>query len=982
VTREGDARAAAWAVRLLDARVDEATWARYGALDDGLRAAVVTALKARVDALVRNEPPAALPVAEALVRAASGLGALLPLALRGRAAAAHFNGDHEAAARDFERAAALYDADGHEVQAAAARRSLVDVYHMGGRSAEALACADRARPVLEARGETRLLAQLRLNVGNVHARLDDYPTAGRHYAGARALFVGLHDPVGVAFADFNLAVVEMNANRVDAAERRWLDARAGMDAAGMGMLVADCDYNLAYLQSRRGRFGPAIEGLLRARRAYEGNHKPSGIPLCDLDLAEIHLRLDARRDALEHASRARDRFAELGMEYELARAEVLLGITRARLGERDGALASLSRAGERFARLGNRSFASFADIQRAGLQIEHGDARAAVRALLPAEATLRRRGMPWLADLARLVLVRATLALPEPARALELLRGRRPPREDGAEPDGLLEAIAQRLEAQAREALGDRDGALAVLEGAVAGIESAYAHVPAGDVRVAFFRDQHPAFVDLAFALIEARRPRDALLALEQGRSRSLRERHAAPDVDDARFVQAREQLDWLLSRQLDAQLGFAAGSHDLRGAADEGGAGGTAPTSRIAAQIKEVRAELARLATRRGPAGALPGLTLDALAGARRGDELLLVYLTGPKGASVLVHDGGGPDGLDVRAVRLPTDAPRLAALRDRLLFQVGRLQLGGAYRARNERSILASLDALFDELGACLIEPVRAMLPDAFDAGRPLTVVPYGALHDLPFHAFRSGGAPLVERHELAYGLSAWQLARARAARAACSPRNAVPSTDPDVVWVTGAGLDRLPAVARETAAVRAFYGASCRSLEPGALAALLREGGIRGRILHVAGHGRFEAAHPRFSAVCLGATFLLAHDIASTTLDIDLVTLSGCETGRKLRVGGDELLGLSRALLGAGARSVLASHWPVDDQDAADFMQRVYADLAAGTTARTAVRGAQRALARGARHPLSWAAFSLLGDPEVVAPAGAASPARRPA
>jgi tetratricopeptide (TPR) repeat protein len=970
VTAPADVRVAECAARLVAAAADDASWQRFAAESPGLRGAVVTALKARVDALVRNEPRAATPVAEALVRAAEGLPELLPLALRGRAAAAHFNGDQECAARDFERAATLYDEDGRAVLAAATRRSLVDVYQMAGRSAAALACAERARPVLEAHGERRLLAQLQINVGNVHTRLDDYPAAARHYAGARALFQELADPVGVAFADFNLAVVEMNGNRVDAAERRWLDARAGMAAAGMGMLVADCDYNLAYLQSRRGRFERAIEGLEQARGTYQENLKPSGIPLCDLDLAEIHLRLDARRDALEHANRAAAAFGALGMEYEQARAEVLAGVARARLGEREGALDDYARAEVRFERLGNRSFASYVDIQRASLEVEHGDARAAARDLARAEDTLRARGLPWLADLALLVRVRAGLALGEPAHALQLLDRLHAPRDVGAEPDGLFESIAQRLEAEARTLLGDHAGALAVLKRAVASIESAYAHVPAGDVRVAFFRDQHPAFVDLAFALIAARQPRAALLALEQGRSRSLRETHAVAHEHNTAFRAARERLDWLLARRLDAQLGFVGGSHELRGVAH-----GTPQGEALAGQIAATRTELARAASRHGPAGALPELSVAELDGARRADELLLLYLTGPNGTSVLVQHGDGPDGPQVEAVDLPMGEQRLADTRDRLLFQLGRLQLGGAYVARNERSIVAALDALFDDFGARLIEPVRARLPRAFHDGRPLMIVPYGLLHDVPFHAFRLEGVPLVERHEIAYGLSAWQLARARA-RPQAAP------CDAGVVWVTGNGLDLLPEVARETQAVQAIYGPACRMLPSAELCARLRAGEIRGRILHVAGHGRFEAAHPRFSAVCLGETFLLAHDIATMTLHLDLVSLSGCETGRKLRVGGDELLGLSRALLGAGARAVLASHWPVDDHDAACFMEQVYTDLAAGRTARSAVARAQRRLRRGARHPLSWAAFSLLGDPDVLAPVAARQPSSDPA
>ena len=955
-----DAAIADWVQRLAQPADD--AWPRFKREPPELRASVVRALKARVDDLVRNAPPAAQPVGEALVRAAQGLPELLPLALRGRAAAAHFNGDEAKARADFERAVELYEELGREVDAAATRRSLVDVYQMSGDSAAALACAERAQAVLEAHGQTRLLAQLHVNVGNVHTRLDDYPAAGERYRAARELFASLGDAVGQAFADFNLAVVEMNGDRVESAERRWLEARRGMEAAGMGLLVADCDYNLAYLQSRRGRFELAIEGLERARRAY-GEDKPSGPPLCDLDLAEIHLRLDARRDALGYATRATERFAELGLEYERARAEVLAGIARARLGARDVALADLARAGERFARLGNRSFASCIEIQRASLQIETGGAKAASARLLSAEATLRQRGMPWLAELAALVRARAELALGEAQAALEILRRLDAPREDGELRDGLLESLARRLEAEAHEALGDPKSALAALRRAVEGIEGSYAQVPSGDVRMAFFRDQHPAFVDLAFALLAAQRPREALVVLEQGRSRSLREVPLAAGGDAASFRAARERLDWLLSRRLDDQLGFAAGRHELRAAEPDGGR--RADWSRA---IEETRGELARLAARRGPAGALPRLTAAELVGARRCDELLVLYVTGPRGTCAWLHHDDDADGPLVESVVLPLTEERLAHLRDHLLFQLGRLQLGGAYLARHEAGILSALDSIFAELGDRLLAPIRDLHPQRMPAGRPLLVVPYGPLHDLPFHAFRLDGAPLVERHDTSYGLSAWQLARARA-------RARVPaeeSLDSGVIWAAGTGQESLPHVERELGRIEALYGSSFRRLPPDALCARLRAGDIRGRMLHIAGHGRFESSHPRFSAICLGQTSLLAHDLSDMDLHLDLVTLSGCETGRKLRIGGDELLGLPRALIGAGARAVLASHWPVDDADAASFMADVYGELAAGRSARGAVAQAQRALRQRSAQPLSWAAFSLLGDPDVTAPA----------
>ncbi len=956
-----DALAAAWADRLVGLSETDATWTAFDALPEGDRAGIVRELRARVDALVRRQPPAAEPVAEALVRAARRLPALLPLALRGRAVAAHFNGAQVRARADLEHAVTLYEADGRVVDAAATRRSLVDVCQMGGDSAAALACAERARPVLEAHGERRLLAQLHVNVGNVHARLDDYTAAGAQYAAAHALFGELGDRVGAAFAEFNLAVVAMNANRLDEAERLWLGARAGMDEAGMSLLVADCDYSLAYLQSRRGRYVPAIEGLHAARRVYESNHKPSGVPLCDLDLAEIHLRLDARRDALEHAERAARSFAALDMEYERARAEVLAGVAQARLGRRAAALEGLGLAAERFARLGNRAYASFVEIQRAGLQIEQGELEPAQRRLDAAEATLRRQGLPWLADFAALLRARAALVAGEADCALAILQVLEGPGAEGETRDELLSGLALRMQADCLRAQGDVPGAIAMLRRAVEHIEACYAHVPAGDVRVAFFRDQHPAFVDLVYALLADRRPAEALVVLEEGRSRSLRESPGRRGPHSAEFRAAREQLDWLLARRLDAQLGFAAGSHDLRGEV-----GDRTALRDWTARIDRTRRELARLDRRHDDAGRLPGLRAADLGGARRGDELLLVYLTGARGTFALVRHDDGPG---VEAVELPVDLARLAELRDRFLFQLGRSQLG---RTRDESRAQSALDALLDVFGELLVEPLIERLPQLFATSRPLEIVPYGLLHDLPFHAFGVRGRPLVETRDVAYGLSAWQLARVRTQRAA-DPRGEAAD-----VWVTGSGLDLLPEVEREARAIAEIYGPRCRRLPPDELRSRLHDGTIRGRILHVAGHGRFESTRPKFSAVCLGTSFLLAHDLAQMSLSLDMVTLSGCETGRKLRIDGEELVGLPRALVGAGVRTVLASHWPVDDADAARFMVDVYAQLAEGQPVRRAVSRAQRRLRSEASRPLSWAAFSLLGDPDLTAPAAAIPPA----
>ena len=114
----------------------------------------------------------------------------------------------------------------------------------------------------------------------------------------------------------------------------------------------------------------------------------------------------------------------------------------------------------------------------------------------------------------------------------------------------------------------------------------------------------------------------------------------------------------------------------------------------------------------------------------------------------------------------------------------------------------------------------------------------------------------------------------------------------------------------------------------------------------------------------------------------LDADLVVLSACDTAAQassaatqqagLATGGDVALdGLVRAFVGAGARLVVASHWPVPD----DFnaTQRLISGLFSappGTPTVTALRLSQRQLMDDVNtsHPFYWSAFAAVGDGEI--------------
>lgn len=157
---------------------------------------------------------------------------------------------------------------------------------------------------------------------------------------------------------------------------------------------------------------------------------------------------------------------------------------------------------------------------------------------------------------------------------------------------------------------------------------------------------------------------------------------------------------------------------------------------------------------------------------------------------------------------------------------------------------------------------------------------------------------------------------------------------------------------------------------------------------RILHFATHGLVTSPRPECPArpalvtsfASAGSDGLLSFkEIFDLKLDADIVLLSACDTAGMatasasreagIATGGNYALdGLVRAFVSAGARSVLASHWPVpDDFDATNRLIGGLFRASPGTSLSTALRKSQETLMDDPEtsHPFYWAAFVLLGD-----------------
>jgi CHAT domain-containing protein len=269
-------------------------------------------------------------------------------------------------------------------------------------------------------------------------------------------------------------------------------------------------------------------------------------------------------------------------------------------------------------------------------------------------------------------------------------------------------------------------------------------------------------------------------------------------------------------------------------------------------------------------------------------------------------------------------------------------------------------------------LIAPLEAA--GHLDDTRLLIFAPHAELHYVPFQALLRpdphGESFLIESYDIAYTPSAsvWaELARREPETRGRGLLAMAPQ--PDALINSAAEVQT---ISRSDTLAEVFIGSRAT------------EGVFRGLapdrdVLHLATFGVLNTRNPLFSYVQLNPDEasdgrLEAHEVFGLRLNADLIVLSACETGLAsgLRYDvppGDDWVGLVRAFLHAGARSVVASLWPVDDRATAMLMERFYTGLESGRSKARSLADAQRALLSepGHANPFYWAAFQLTGGVE---------------
>jgi CHAT domain-containing protein len=287
--------------------------------------------------------------------------------------------------------------------------------------------------------------------------------------------------------------------------------------------------------------------------------------------------------------------------------------------------------------------------------------------------------------------------------------------------------------------------------------------------------------------------------------------------------------------------------------------------------------------------------------------------------------------------------------------------------------------------QLHELLIQPIASLLPT--DPNAPVIFIPQQSLFLVPFPALQDPetGKFLIEQHTILTAPSIQVLDLTRQQRQQVATSHELPLQSQDVLVVGNPTMPTIP-LREPLEPLPPLPGSEAEAI---AIASLLNTQAIIGdkatkvyieklmptaRLIHLATHGLLDDIKQLGvpGAIALAASgndngFLTAGEIYEMKLNAELVVLSACHSGQG-KITGDGVIGLSRCLFAAGVPSVIVSLWSVGDDSTQFLMSEFYQNLQNGMNKAQALRQAMlTTIADYSEEPQSWAAFTLLGEPE---------------
>jgi len=899
---------------------------------------LIEALKTLVDRHKDTDSTLALLAGERALEAAPYIDnpRAQPLAWWAVALGLTVRGSFAEAIEPYEKARTGFAALGLLEEAARTAVREVQALAMMGNLPGALALAETTYQAFVRLELMQDAATVGINLGIIYSRLGRMAEAEAVLLQALGQLTTLEDEVGQAKAHSNLGYVYQQQDRFQEAVIQFEVALNMFRLHNQTQFLAGTSLNLALLYRNQGRLTAALELLSRARDTYGSLEINPDAAFVGLEEARIYLDLNLLGEAERLSKELAQVFEARAMSLEQAESLMTLGLAQAKAHKLEEARQTLAQARELWLGLGNTLQATLVELSIANLWLQEGRkggwTRLEQAVLQSARATEGLANMPSARAFGLSILAEALLELGNHSEARHRLDEATAAIADLGLPDlrirleGLSGRVAWRDQPVAAEAHFKR--AIELLEGvrATLGVD---------EFKTAYLGDKLDVYGNLVDLLLDQGRSAEALEYAERAKSRALLELLAGRGEQTEQSVET-ERLEQELGqarRELDQYLLANPAAHRAQIAACE------ERITRIQRQLERSQPE-ARLEH-------LPPIRLEEVRATLPADAVLVEYFSTPKGLVAFLLDKA-----ELRVVRNLGSLAQVEQALERLEFFLSRVAQGEVFNPIYGEGVLQqSVDEQLRMLHGLLLEPLALTL-----SGQALVVVPHAALHKIPFAALLGKEGYLIDQAEVSIAASA-------AIYAFCRRR---PSQTKGPLVAFGLALEDIPQVLEEVQSITQIAHQAHKFVQEAASTHNFFAEAGQAQVLHLATHGAFRPDNPMFSGLRLSDGWLAARDLYRLRLKAELVVLSACESGLSKQAGGDELLGLARGFLYAGAPSLLASLWPVKDDSTAKFMRGFYRFLQAGLPVATALRQAQQALRKNLPNPYYWAAFTLTGDP----------------
>ena len=913
-----------------------------------LRPEVVTRLTEAVHAKVRVDSEQAVAIAETALAVARRIRDKPSIArsLRAMANALHTLGKNREAMQFHEQALQTFEIVGDDLEVGITLSSSLQPLILLGEYDRSLKAAERARNIFTAKDEKRRLARLDINVGNILHRQDRFEEALACYERAYEWLSSGQDKEAIAAVLSNLAVCLIAMNDFPRALKIYEQAREFCQQNEMPVLADQADYNIAYLYYLRGEYGRAIQMLHATRDACRITGDVYQLALCYLDLSEIYVELNLSGEAVEAAHEGHRLFQENGTGYEGAKCLANEATALAQQGKAFRAIELFTQARRKFEEENNSVWPSLIDLYQALVLFEQGRLFEARRLCHKAQTFFATSTVKSKAVLCDLLLARISLrdgderaAARDCRAALGLLQTVEAP---------ALMCQAQSLMGQIQRAAGDNEAAYISFQLAREALESLRNGLRGEELKIAFLKDKLEVYEGLVEVCLERGNAtgamEEAFSYIEDAKSRILTDLlvQRGPMLADAgagksemvrRIRHLREELNWYYHR-IDIE--------QLR------------PEEKTPERLANLRREaksreedflrvLREIEDTDGHALGVSKVPFSTIRASLPVGTVLVEYFTiGDRIIACIL----GRDTLEIKGVTLVSRVVEFLRL---LHFQISRCSLAEKDVAHLKTPSLTAVQSHLRKLYDELIAPLREQL-----CGQHLVIAPHGPLHYVPFHALYDGTSYLIDSFTISYAPNASLFTLCQAE----------PATTNGASLVMGLPDENAPAIRDEVQRVAQVLPSAELFLGADATLETLKNRGPHSRFIHIATHGEFRHDNPMFSGIRLGDTRLNLYDLYQLQLPADLVTLSGCATGMNAVAAGDELLGLTRGLFCAGARTLLLTLWNIHDLTTTEFMVAFYKHMNQGEEKPRALQQAMFETRARCPHPYYWAPFFLVG------------------